>query len=69
MNELTTLAAVEVLGSGALRNRGVNYHGNLGRVLRDLSSFTTLAFVPLQNAVSSDCGDTRVLLRGLLVRR
>ena len=49
MNEPTALA-VNTPASGTPRNRGINYLGNLGRVLRDLTGFTTLAFELLQNA-------------------
>src|SRR5258706_10430383 len=35
---------------GRPRNRGMNYLGNLGRILRDLSGFATLTFELLQNA-------------------
>lgn len=42
--------------TGTVRNRGISYHGNLGRVLRDLTGFTTLMFELLQNA--DDAGAT-----------
>ncbi|MEV4542279.1 protein NO VEIN domain-containing protein [Micromonospora echinaurantiaca] len=42
--------------SGTARSRGINYHGNLGRMLRDLTGFATLTFELLQNA--DDAGAT-----------
>jgi hypothetical protein len=47
-------------GSGTPRNRGINYLGNLGRVLRDLTGFATLTFELLQNA--DDAGASSLLI-------
>ena len=57
MNEPTALA-VNTPASGTPRNHGINYLGNLGRVLRDLTGFTTLAFELLQNTDDADAGTT-----------
>lgn len=43
---------------GTARSRGINYLGNLSRVLRDLTGFGTLTFELLQNA--DDAGATRM---------
>src|SRR5271157_195408 len=59
MTELIEVPAAGQPLTGTPRNRGISYHGNLGRVLRDLTGFTTLMFELLQNAddaVFSDCG-------------
>jgi hypothetical protein len=60
MSESTALAAVKIPASGTPRNRGINYHGNLGRVLRDLTGFTTLTFELLQNADDAGARTLRI---------
>src|SRR6266536_2586767 len=60
MNESTALAAVSTPGTGTPRNRGISYHGNLERVLRDLTGFATLTFELLQNA--DDAGASTLLI-------
>ena len=56
----TALAAASTPGAGTPRNRGINYLGNLGRVLRDLTGFATLTFELLQNA--DDAGASTLLI-------
>src|SRR5271166_567617 len=56
MTELIEVPAAGQPLTSTPRNRGINYHGNLGRVLRDLTAFTTLMFELLQNA--DDAGAT-----------
>lgn len=58
MTGLIELPAAGQLSAGTARNRGISYHGNLGRVLRDLTGFATLLFELLQNA--DDAGATTV---------
>ena len=60
MNGSTALAAVNTPGSGTPRNRGINYLGNLARVLRDLTGFATLIFELLQNADDADASTLRI---------
>ena len=58
MTGLIELPAAGQPSAGTARNRGISYHGNLGRVLRDLTGFATLMFELLQNA--DDAGATTV---------
>ncbi len=58
MTRLIELPAAGQPSAGTARNRGISYHGNLGRVLRDLTGFATLMFELLQNA--DDAGATTV---------
>ncbi len=60
MTRSTALAAVTTPASGTPRNRGINYLGNLGRVLRDLTGFATLTFELLQNA--DDAGASSLMI-------
>jgi hypothetical protein len=46
------------LRAGTPRSRGIDYLGNLGRMLRDLTGFATLMFELLQNA--DDAGAARM---------
>jgi hypothetical protein len=60
---MTGSVAAERIGSprsGTARNRGINYYGNLGRMLRDLTGFGTLTFELLQNADDADATRLRI---------
>src|SRR5260370_40947259 len=58
MTRLIELPAAGQPSAGTARNRGISYHGNLGRGLRDLTGFGTLMFELLHNA--DDAGATTV---------
>jgi hypothetical protein len=46
--------------SGIARSRGINYHGNLGRMLRDLTGFDALTFELLQNADDAEASTLQI---------
>ena len=48
------------LRAGTPRSRGIDYLGNLGRMLRDLTGFATLMFELLQNADDAGAASVRI---------
>jgi len=60
MTELTVAAGTSYPVQGRARKRGINYLGNLGRMLRDLTGYSTLLFELLQNADDAGAGQLRI---------